>query len=107
MRHRLLASLALAALLAPACAEAEGTATIEVGHNRVEPASVTIQAGESVTFHNRDAMPGGHTIVAEDGSFRSPPLAKDQTWSHRFEAPGTHAFRIEQHPDAEGTVVVE
>lgn len=102
--------LAAASLLflALAAAPARGEeVTVTVGHNRIEPAQVTIQAGETVTFHNVDAMPGGHTVVSDDGSFESPPLAKDQKWSHTFEKAGTHAIRIKQHPNATGKIVVE
>src|SRR5690606_10513561 len=64
-------------LAVPAAAE---EVTVTVGHNRIDPASVTIRAGDTVVFHNVDEMPGGHTIAAQDGSFQSPPLAKDQKW---------------------------
>jgi len=88
----------------PAAAE---EVTVTVGHNRIDPASVTIRAGDTVVFHNVDEMPGGHTIAAQDGSFQSPPLAKDQKWSHTFEQAGRVAIGIEQHPKAVGEIVVE
>jgi plastocyanin len=88
-------------------ARADEGPTVTVGHNRIEPAQVTIEAGGSVTFHNVDAMPGGHTVVADDGSFESPPLEKDQKWSHAFESPGSHRIRIKQHPNATGEIVVK
>jgi len=99
------AAVALALALAfPVSAE---EVTITVGHNRIDPASVTIRAGDTVVFHNVDEMPGGHTIVAKDGSFESPPLAKDEKWSHTFEQAGTVAIEIKQHPKAVGEIVVE
>ena len=97
------ASLVLALSSPAAAAEVEVT----VGHNRIDPAEVKIEAGDTVTFHNVDEMPGGHTIVAKDGSFESPPLAKDQKWSHTFEKAGSHEIQIRQHPDAVGSIVVE
>lgn len=103
----LVATLILAFAFAAPTAIAEEGPTITVGHNRIEPATVTIQVGGSVTFHNVDAMPGGHTIVSDDGAFESPPLEKDQTWTHTFEAAGTHTIRIKQHPTATGVIVVE
>ncbi len=102
-------SLALAAVLvlfaAPIAASAE--TMVHVGHNRLEPADVTIKAGETVTFHNQDKMPGGHTIVSDDETFSSPPLDQDESWSHTFEEAGSFPYRIQQHPDAKGTVTVE
>lgn len=92
--------------LAPVAALADDV-MVHVGHNRIDPAEVTIRVGDSVVFHNLDEMPGGHTIVADDGSFESPPLAKDQSWTHTFDAPGTVAYHIKEHPGANGLVVVE
>jgi len=106
---RRLAQLGAAALLAlaftvPAAAE---DATVTVGHNKIDPAKVTLKAGDTVVFHNLDEMPGGHTVLAADGSFESPPLAKDEKWSHTFEKAGTTAITIKQHPNAQGMIVVE
>lgn len=87
-------------------AAAAGDTTIEVGHNRLDPGRVMISTGETVTFHNQDEMPGGHTVAAVDGAFQSPPLAKGDTWSHTFEEPGTYTVRIEEHPEATAEIVV-
>jgi plastocyanin len=94
------------ALLMSSSALAE-SATIAVGHNRLTPSQLTVEAGTTVTFENQDAMPGGHTIVADDGSFQSPALAKGQTWSHKFDALGAHPFSIKEHPSAKGSVTVK
>ena len=52
-------------------------------------------------------MPGGHTVAAEDGSFESPPLAKDQDFTHKFETSGTLKVKILQHPKATAEIIVE
>jgi len=104
--HRYLTALGAILLLTATSALADPT-VIKVGHNRIDPAECTIEAGAAVTFLNEDQMPGGHTIVADDGSFESPALAKDQEWSHTFEEPGTYTFTIKQHPSAKGTVTVK
>jgi plastocyanin len=82
-------------------------ATVTVGHNRIEPAKVSIHKGESVTFHNVDEMPGGHTIVADDGSWQSPPLKKDESFTQKFDKPGTTMIHIQQHPTAKGEIDVQ
>ncbi len=99
-----LLALGLAPFATPAAA---GEVTVTVGHQRLEPAEVRIAKGDTVVFHNVDAMPGGHTVAADDGAFASPPLEKDQRWSHTFAEAGTHVYRIREHPDAQGTVIVE
>jgi hypothetical protein len=52
-------------------------------------------------------MPGGHTVVADDGSFSSPPLAKDQSWSRTFEKPGSVGVHIKEHPAAKARIEVK
>jgi plastocyanin len=106
VRRILFGAALLLLFLAPGAALADDV-MVHVGHNRLDPMEVTIRVGDSVTFHNLDQMPGGHTIVAGDGSFQSPPLAKDQAWTHTFEQPGTYAYHIKEHPGANGLVVVE
>lgn len=90
----------------PALATRVG-AKIEIRHNQLSPDLVQISAGHSVTFHNVDKMPGGHTIEAADGAFSSPALDRGQDWSHSFDVPGMYKVRIKQHPSAEATIVVE
>lgn len=106
MRRPIFALTIAFVALAAVAAQADDAA-VAVGHNRLTPPAVTIAAGESVTFTNEQAMPGGHTVVADDGSFESPALDKDESWSHTFDEPGTHAYHIKQHPDAKGTITVE
>jgi len=92
--------------LAAASADA-GEVMVHIGHSSVDPAEITIQAGDTVVFHNIHEMPGGHTVAADDGSFESPPLAKDEKWKHTFEKPGTYGVHVKQHPTAKGVVIVE
>ena len=107
MRRLVLAGAAVLLTFPLALPAAGADVEVTVGHNRIEPAQVKVEVGDTVTFHNVDEMPGGHTIVAKDGSFESPPLAKDQKWSHTFEKAGSHEIQIRQHPDAVGEIVVE
>ena len=98
----LLVTLALASSVARA-----DEVMVHVGHNKLDPAELTVPAGTTVVFHNLDEMPGGHTIVADDGSFESSGLAKDERWSHTFSEPGSYAYSIKEHPSAKGRIVVE
>ena len=81
--------------------------TVHVGHNKLEPAELKVSAGTTVVFHNMDEMPGGHSIVSDDGSFESPGLGKDESWSHTFSESGSYAYSIKEHPSAKGKIVVE
>ena len=105
MRHPLWTATVLG--LASVVAVSAKDVTVKVGHNGLTPATVTIGKGDTVVFQNTQEMPGGHTIVVDDGSFSSPALAKDKTWSHTFEKPGTYKVHLKEHPDAGGEIVVK
>ena len=81
---------------------------VEVGHNRLSCAGSQLRCSKRRRgFVNQDPMPEGHTIVADDGTFSSPPLGPDESWSHTFTEVGDHGYSIQQHPSATGTVTVE
>lgn len=107
MRTHVLAIAAAAALLFAASSAVAGDVTVKVGHKRLEPAEVTIGVGDTVTWVNEDAMPGGHTLAAADGSFESPALDQGESFTHTFSQPGKVRYTIQEHPEAEGTVTVE
>src|SRR5690242_3478262 len=70
-----------------------------------EPASLTVTAGTTVTWTNRDEEP--HTVAASDGSFHSGTLAgNNNTFSHTFSAPGSFTYHCAIHPYMAGTVEV-
>lgn len=101
------ASIALGIAAFSAASAFAEDATVAIGHGTVEPSEVTIQAGESVTFRNTKSMPGGHTVVADDGSFRSHSLAQGETYTETFEEAGTYEFHIDEHPSGTGVINVE
>ncbi|HVZ70677.1 MAG TPA: cupredoxin family copper-binding protein [Rhizomicrobium sp.] len=68
------------------------------------PMSLTIPAGTTVTWHNMDGEP--HTAVSIDGLFRSPALDENDTYSFKFDKPGTYKFLCSIHPQMRGTIVV-
>lgn len=86
------------------------------------PKSLTIKAGESVTWVNKDSM--GHTVSADDPNQWGTPgsgddsaawMQKDGTWSHTFMEPGTYQYYCKPHASGSmgnrqgmvGTIVVE
>jgi plastocyanin len=68
------------------------------------PATLTVSAGSTVTWTNRDEEP--HTVVASDGSFHSPGMGTGANFSHTFSAPGRFDYVCSIHPMMHGTVVV-
>lgn len=107
MRHiRITLGLIACLLVTPLMASGDDP-TVEITHHAVSPAELSIQKGETVTFVNKVEMPGGHSVVADDKSFASPPLEKGQTWDHTFEAAGTFAYHLNEHPDTKGVIDVK
>lgn len=63
------------------------------------PASITVRAGDTVTWTNHDEAK--HDVVTTSGptSFRSPLLAKGQSWSFTFSTAGSYSYYCSVHPD--------
>ncbi len=84
--------------------EAPKSATIVIKDFDFSPMDVTIAAGGSVTWTNRDGEP--HTVVSLDGSFRSHALDQDDSFTFTFSKPGTYAYLCSIHPKMRATVTV-
>jgi plastocyanin len=68
------------------------------------PATLTVPAGSTVTWTNKDEEP--HTVVANDGSFHSPGMGSQATFSFTFTKPGKFDYVCSIHPYMHATVVV-
>lgn len=84
-------------------ADAMVTATAS---NTFEPAAVTINQGENVTWTNVGG--GEHNVVFEDGSFTAPPTPSTSNWtvSRSFPTVGTFQYYCARHTFMRGTVAV-
>jgi plastocyanin len=67
--------------------------------------SITVSAGTEVTWVNRDDIP--HTVVSQDGVFRSKALDTDDKFSFKFSQPGTYHYFCSIHPKMTAEVVVK
>jgi plastocyanin len=68
------------------------------------PATLTVPAGSTVTWTNHDEEP--HTVAASDGSFHSPGMGAQGTYSHTFPTAGKFDYVCSIHPFMHATVVV-
>ena len=62
-----------------------------------------MKAGTTVTWVNHDDIP--HSIVCPDLKVQSHPLDTDDTFSYKFEQPGTYDYICGLHPHMHGQVV--
>jgi plastocyanin len=111
-----MASLALAVLIAGALqaaktAKAEtqaaqaSTAEVKIDNFSFSPQTLTVPAGTTVTFVNRDDIP--HTVVSTDGVFKSKVLDTDDKFVYTFSKAGTFPYFCSIHPKMTGKVVVQ
>lgn len=94
---------ALAAVLVVVAAGA-ATQTVQVTKGGFTPQSATVSTGDTVTWHNADSA--DHQVVANDGSFASPVLHSDQSYSHTFNSAGTVKYYDADAKTHTGTIVV-
>ncbi len=69
------------------------------------PTSMTVTTGSTVTWTNKDDEP--HTVVSDTGLFRSGAMDTNESFSFKFDKPGTYHYACSIHPRMVGTIVVQ
>ena len=100
--------LAGAALVlpAPAVQAAAGHQVLMSGY-AFSPRTLTITAGDTVTWTNQDQAPHDVETTSGPASVHSPMLSKGGSWSHTFTTPGTYGYVCTVHPGMTAQLVVE
>jgi len=80
-------------------------AEVKIDNFSFGPETITVAAGTTVTWTNRDDIP--HTVVSTDGVFKSKVRDTDEKFSYTFDKPGTYAYFCSVHPKMTGKVVVQ
>ena len=81
------------------------SAEVKIDNFSFGPAALTVPAGTTVTWTNRDDIP--HTVVSDDKVFKSQVLDTDEKFSFTFAKPGTYSYFCSVHPKMTGKVVVQ
>lgn len=89
----------------PSVAETTDTTKIVVKDFMFNPTPLMVKAGATVTWTNMDDEP--HTVVSDTGVFKSGGMDTNESFSYKFEKPGTYHFTCSIHPRMVGTVVVQ
>ena len=97
----------LAAVVLPSWAQnAAPAGAVSIDNFTFTPASLTVKAGTTVTWTNKDDIP--HGIAATNNAFaKSRALDTDDSYSFTFTTPGTYQYFCYIHPHMVGTIVVE
>ena len=102
--RRWAAALVLASALGAGGAAQAASQKVTISNFAFAPASVTLKAGESVTWTNEDGVP--HSLDG-GGAFHSAVLSKGQSFTFVFAKAGSFAYRCGIHSSMTGTVVVQ
>ena len=89
----------------PSVAETSDTTKIVVKDFTFSPTPLTVKAGSTVTWTNMDDEP--HTVVSDTGVFKSGGMDTNESFSYKFDKPGTYHFTCSIHPRMVGTVIVQ
>jgi plastocyanin len=87
-------------------AQTAAAAAVGIDNFTFNPQTVTVKAGTTVTWTNKDDIP--HGIAATNNAFkRSQALDTDDSFSFTFTTPGTYQYFCYIHPHMVGSIVVE
>ena len=87
-------------------AEAEGKLhVVEIVDFAFAPETLTIAKGDRISFINLDAV--GHTATADDESFDTKMLGKDESAEIIFGEAGEFGYYCLPHPGMRGTIIVQ
>lgn len=103
------AGLLLASVLGIApfatAADTARTHTVVIEAMRYAPAALTVRAGDTIVWVNRDPFP--HTVTAQDRRFNSGEIAAGARWSQTMRTRGPAPYVCTLHPGMKAAVTVE
>jgi plastocyanin len=68
------------------------------------PATITVTAGTTITWTNKDAV--AHTVTSKPALFNSGSIATNGTYSYTFATAGTFSYYCAIHPTMTASVKV-
>jgi plastocyanin len=94
----------VATMLLPASKARAEDMEVHIDNFVFEPAQLTVKAGTTVTWMNRDDIP--HTVVCA-GKFRSKTMDTDDKFAFTFTTAGEYKYFCSLHPHMTGMIRVE
>ena len=83
-----------------------GTVEVKIDNFTFAPDPVTVPVGTVVKWTNRDDIP--HTVVSDDKStFKSKAMDTDDSFTYKFDKPGTYTYFCSIHPKMVAKVIVK
>ena len=85
--------------------QAAATTDVKIDNFSFGPGTLTVAAGTTVTWTNRDDIP--HNVVSTDGVFKSKVVDTDEKFSYTFAKAGNFPYFCSIHPKMIGKIVVQ
>lgn len=86
-------------------ADTKASPTVQIDNFSFTPRTLTVRAGTTVTWVNKDDVP--HTVTSNDKKFKSPALDTDEKFSYTFSARGTNSYFCSVHPHMTAKIIVQ
>jgi plastocyanin len=87
---------------APAADPRPATHTVVIDSLRYDPQDLTVKAGDTVIWINRDPFP--HTVTADGKQFDSHEIAAGRSWKHTVRTASVFAYGCTLHPTMRATL---
>ena len=113
-RRRLIRVLLESAAVLPVCsmslhtvaaARKPVTHTVTIDASRFEPETLSVVAGDTVVWVNKDFV--AHTATSKTGAFDSGNIAPGKSWKYRTKHDGEFAYTCTYHPTMTGMLRVK
>jgi plastocyanin len=79
--------------------------TVAIDGTKFDPETVTVKAGDTVVWINKDPFP--HTVTSQAGGFDSKEIAAGKSWQFKTSKPGVFPYVCTFHPTMKATLKVE
>ncbi len=89
----------------PQAAATGETVQVAIDNFAFTPKVMTVKAGATVLWTNKDDIP--HTVTSDNNVFSSPVLDTNQSFQFKFASSGKFAYFCKLHPRMTGVVVAE
>ena len=86
---------------------AQNMTEVRIENYKYEPAEVTIKAGDTVRWVNREKRTSHSVVFPKEGGLESERMFPDESWQRRFDKAGRYEYHCGPHPEMKGSIVVE
>ena len=81
------------------------THKVTIEGTRFDAADLTVNAGDSIVWENKDPYP--HTATSKTGGFDSKDIASEKSWKYVAKKKGDFPYVCTIHPSMKGTIHVK